>query len=363
MASGITIAQAGDLLTTTLARMPRGKFINTIKYQNYALCERFFGDGKIRAKSGTRYEMRTRLRENESARGVRLYQSVSRDVIDVMSRLWAEWCHAEGHASWDSRELLMNEGDSEDQILELIDTRRQGAYESMANFFEERGFFTPMNSSDDLNPLGVAYWVRPLGSAVTDPIGGFNGITAVYQDGTTTTTIGGQDANLLDNARLRNWAATIPSGEITPGVMDLIRVGMRRTNFRNPTGFKLRENSGAKRKRCIYWSQDQADQYTRLVNLGPDDREGNLSPFSGDLPFMDADTCGAPILDNVANSPIYGINHNHLYVVTLKGAWMQEDKPVRDRDQRQVWTMGLDCSYQIFCDNPRSQFVIHTPRA
>lgn len=360
--AGITIAQAGDLLTTTLARMPRGQFTNTIKHQYYALCERLFGDGKIRAKGGTRFEKRIRLRENESARGLRLFQSVSRTVVDVMSRLAAEWCHAEGSASWDVRELMMNESDAEDQIIELIETRRQGAYESLANFFEDRGFLTPGSATDDLNPLGVAYWVRPLGTGVTDPIGGHNGTTAVFQDATTSALIGGQDATLAENSRLRNWAATVPTGEITPATMDLIRVACRRTNFRNPAGFRLRENRRVARKRCIYWSQDQADQYARLVNLGPDDRNGNLSPYSGDLPFMDCDTAGASALDNVANSPIYGVNHNHLYVVALKGAWMQEDKPVRDRDQRHVYTMGIDSSYQIFCDNPRAMWVIHTPR-
>lgn len=361
MSAGITVSQAADLLITTLGKMPKGKYTDTFKYQDYPLNRKIANDNVRRASGGTRYEMRVRLRENLSARGVDLYEATPNLRVSVMETMKAEWCHAEAKVHYDVRELMMNS--DEDRVVEWIETQRSAAYESLANFWEYNGFLTPNNSTDTKNPLGLPFWIRPLGTGVTDTVGGFNGIAASYRVTGTTNSPGGIDASVADNSRWRNWVATCRG--MSPQTLDLMRTALRRVRFTAPPKLPNKGNTDTGSMFCIYFAMQYADEYERIVNAGPDDRGQDANPkykSDNNLPFRGVDTCAVPVLDDQASLPIYGVNHKHLYMVTLKSQWMTEDKPINDRSQRHVFTVGIDCSAQIVCDNPRSCFTIHLPR-
>lgn len=361
MSAGITVSQAADLLITTLGKMPKGQYTDTFKYQDYPLNRRIANDNVRRASGGTRYEMRVRLRENLSARGVDLYEATPNLRVSVMDKMTAEWCHAEAKVHYDVRELMMNS--DPEAVVNWIETQRAAAFESLANFWEYEGFLTPLNSTDTKRPLGLPFWIRTLGTGVTDTVGGFNGITALYRNSGSTSSPGGIDASVADNNRWRNWVATCRG--MNPQTLDLLRVGLRRVRFNPPPKNSQKGKTDTGSGFCFYWPMQYADEYERLVNAGPDDRRGDANPLkNGDnnLPFRGVDTCAVPVLDDVSYLPIYGVNHRHLYMVTLKSQWMVEDKPINDRSQRHVFTVGIDCSAQIVCDNPRSCMVVHQPR-
>lgn len=360
--NGITASSALDLVTTTLNDIPRGSFIQTFAYNSYPICETLFGSGRIAADSGSQgVERRIRLVENESARGTRLYASQSYAQIDTMGTFNENWVMHEAAYTIETAEVARNLGAA--QIVDLVRTRRDACYESVANYFENRGMLPPDSATDDLNPRGLLFHIRPLGTSAIDQVGSFGGTTAVFRDGATTSLVGNRlDATDPKNSRLRNWAATF-NGVVDPLLIRQLRTAINRTGFRPPRNMKLTGGETTNRSKfTIMWSQPLAEQYADYVNSGPDDRNGNASPFYGDLPFGPVDTVGVPILDNISYTPIIGVNLNFTKVVGLKGNWMVEDEPVRSPQQRRVMVMGIDSQYTVVCENPRANFILHTPR-
>jgi len=360
--NGLSASAALDLVTTTLNEIPRGDFIQTFRYSSYPVCEMLFGSGKISADSGSiGVERRIRLVENESARGTRLYASQSYAQVDAMDFFVEPWVMHEASYVIETSEIARNTGAA--QIVNLVKTRRDSCYESVANYFERRGILPPDSATDDLNPKGLLFHVRPLGTNAVDPNGSFGGTTAVYLDGTTTTMVGGRlDATAPRNSRLRNWAAT-HNGTIDPQTIRTLRTAVNRTGFKPPRNMKFSGGDTTNRSKfAIMWGQPYAEQYADFVNAGPDDRNGNASPFWGDLPFGPVDTVAVPVLDDISYAPIVGINMNMTKVVGLKGSWLVEDEPVRSPDQRRVIVNGIDSQYAIMTENPRANFIIHAPR-
>jgi hypothetical protein len=361
--NGISASQALDLIRTTLNDIPRGKFTQTFALNSYPVCEALFGSGRISSSGGARgRDRQIRLADNESARGTRLYASQAYTQVDVMGTLFEPWIMHEASYVIETGEIHRNAGGA--RIVDLVKTKRDACYESIANYFERRGILPPDNQADDLNPKGLLFHLRPLGANVVDPVGGFNGTTAIYGDGSTTTLVGTNlDATQTRNNRLRNWVAT-HGGQVDPLLIRQMRTAVNRVGFKPPKNMKLSGGDTTSTAMfSIMWSELLSEQYADLVNAGPDDRNGNASPFWGDLPFGPVSTKAVPVLNSISYNPIMGVNLNETKCVALEGQWLVEDEPVRSATQRRVIVNGIDTQYTITCDNPRANFLLHTPRS
>lgn len=354
---GVTISQLGDLLSTTLEKLPRGEFEVAFKYQSYPICDQWFRRYKRRVASGKSISMRVQLKTNGSARHVLLYEPTPNNQVDTMSEIEADWVHAEAKMHYEAHEVDMNRAPA--RLVDLVKERRIAAYMDIADEIEAKAWEVPQSSTDKRYPLGVPYWINFLDAGQVDSTGGFNGKTAIYGNGSTTTTVGGIDGSLSANERWRNWAATY-SGVVDMALIDTLRRGLRRVNFRPPMSVRDMYRGPSSQLR-IYSDQDRADEYERLVNAGPDDRNGDLNPFGGILTFKRIPWIAVPSLDGVSYTPIFFLNHRFFFPYVLRDWWMKEDTPVRDREQRHVFTVGIDCSYQFFCLNKRAAGgAVHT---
>jgi len=367
MALGITTAGAGvintttaiDLIKTTLDNLDRQSFTETFAYQRYPVCEGLFQGDKLPADGGaTGRQKRIRVDVIENARGTRLYAPGSLIAKDVMQTLTWPWVMHEAGMIYEVSEVARNKGSA--QIVDLVTTRRSAMWEDIANYFERRGMISPDASTDDLNPQGLLFHARMLATGTSDSVGGFNGVYSQYQDGTSTASVGGITASTAKFNRLRNWAWT-HDGVVNSTFLRQLRTAINRVNWRPP---KMGTFKDPKEQRFnqfkVYWNQTSGEQYQELVNSGPDDREGNASPFWGDLPYGPVDTVSTPVLDGVSNTPVIGIDHSVTKVVVLRGRWMVEDEPLRDPNNHRIINVWYDSEYAICCDDPRRNFCGHT---
>jgi len=338
-----------DLLSTTLEKLPEGEFEVAFKYQTYPICDQWFRRDRRRVKSGHAISLRVQLKTNGSARHVLLYEPTPNAQVDTMAEIRADWVHAEAKMHYESHEIDMNRAPA--KLVDLIRERRVAAYMDIADLIELRAFATPSTSTNVREPLGVPYWINYVDKNSTDYTGGFVGKQAVYGDGTTTTIVGGIDGSLPVNDRWRNFAGNITG--MNMATIDMLRRAIRRVQFRPPTSVRDLYRGPSSMLR-IYSNQDYADDYERLVNEGPDDRNGDLNPFGGVLTFKRIPWIATASMDDLPFNPIFGLNHRHFFPYVLRDWWMREDEPLRDRSQRHVFTVGIDCSYQFFCLNKRA---------
>jgi hypothetical protein len=368
MANGIVTAGSAvvttiaiDLVKTTLDDLERQSFTETFQHQRYAVCEGLFMSDRLPSDGGAvGRQKRIRISSTENAHGTRLFATGQLSIKDIMQTLNWPWVMHEAGMAYETEEVARNKGSA--QIVDLVKTRRSGMWEDICNYFERRGMMTPDSSSDDLNPQGLLFHARMLADNAVDTVGGFNGMYAVYQDGTETTTVGGIDASTAKFSRLRNWAWT-HDGFVDSTFLRQLRTAINRVNWRPPQMGRFQNpKTAAMNNYRIYWQQSFSEQYQELVNAGPDDRDGNASPYWGDLPYGPVDTVSTPVLDGVANSPVIGIDHSTTKVVVMRGRWMVEDEPLRDPSNHRIFNMWFDSSYLVCCDDPRRNFCGHTVR-
>ena len=355
---GVTVDNIPDVLTATLENLPqRGEIELALKYRNYPICDQWFRGGKKQVTGGEKISRRIQLRSNGSARHVDLYEVTGNEQVDTMEKIEAPWVHVEAKFHIENHEVLFNK--SAAQIVDLVKSRRLAAYQDYVDEIEAKLWASPDDSGDTKHPYGVAYWCNFLETGVTDPTGGFNGKTVVYGDGTTSTSVGAIDGNNTLNSRWRNWAATYT--DINATFIDTLRNTVDEVDFEVPISLRDLYKGRASRTR-IYSSKATRRKYQKLVNAGPDDRNGDLEPAFGNmLTFMRVPWIGVSALDGVSYSPVYVLDHQHFFPYVLEDMWMKEGKPMTDRSQRHVHTVGIDGSYQAFCLNRRHGCaVVHT---
>lgn len=299
------------------------------------------------------------MRETGTARHVGLYERTPNPVGSTLAEVNAHWTHTEGKMTYERREFVMNASRAE--IISILKARRTECYQDIANLIERSCWFAPESASDKINALGTPYWINPLAPGESDAVGGFNGTTVVFGDGSTSTIVGGIDKSLAENRRFRNYAAT--RGAFGVGVLEQLRRMAGRLDFMGPQVVR-KENGSMVPIWGWYSNQDDADGYESMVNSGPDDKKGDFSPFNGQLAFKRIPWYRVPALDELVYEPIYLLNHAHFFPYVLRDEWMKEDDPVREPNARNTFTVGVDCSWQLFCTNVRSGGgVLHRPIA
>ena len=354
---GLTIDQLGDLLKTGLEKLPSGEFEVALKYQTYPICDQWFRRDRRRVRSGHAISLRIQLKSNGSARHVLLYEPTPNNQVDTMAEIREDWAHAEAKMHYEVHEIDMNRSPA--KLVDLMKERRIAAYMDLADELEDRAWDTPPTQSDSRYPKGVPYWINYVAKNSVDYVGGFNGHQVLYGDATTANVVGGINGSLAENERWANYCANITGMNMS--TIDTLRRAIRRVNFRPPMSVTDLYRGPASRLR-LYSGLDYADEYERLVNAGPDDRNGDLNPFGGILTFKRIPWIAVPVLDSNAYNPIYGLNHQHFFPYVLRDWWMKEGSPISDRSQRHVFTVGIDCSYQFFCLNKRAGgFVLSDP--
>lgn len=356
MPDGLTADQIPDLVMSTLPTFHDRRNIEAaFVLQKYYFIDEVFTKDRIKKQSGRSIEWRIVLEGNGTARHSGLYATRDRKKKDVIRTGYQRWVYADAEAYYESHELTMNSGEAE--IANYIQTQYFAAYKDLADELEKKAPLAPNSSDDDENPHGFGWWICMLNSGVTDYVGQFGGITSRYQDATTSTVQGGIDASI--ETMWRNWAANHNGMNLQ--TTDTIRRGMVFADFRPPRVVEDIYTGPAAKNRLFSSLAYQVD-YERLVNMGPDDRNGDLSPFKGVLNFRGVMWIGLPSMENLSYNPIYCINFSHFIPVVHSKWWMYEDTPLRDVDQRHVYVQGMDCQYNYFCNNKRQVgFVVHEP--
>lgn len=349
------IRNLGDLLETTIEDMPRGSFDETLQKRDMPLARMIFGDRKVSKSGGFAMKDRVRVRPSTSGRFVVPYEGTGASNDNYMVSIVTDWATFIDKMPFNELEEDLNSGDST-RIIDLIEGRRSATYEGLYNLIENSLANEPNSISDARSLWGLPYWFRRLSS--TDTVGGFNGTTIRFRDGSTTTLLGygsGADASLPQNANLRNWNATY-SGVFDITAFRTIRRAKRRTQFRMLKELKGKLDRGG--KQYLFMPEDQYEQYEDLVNAGPDDNGGDLTKHNRYL-IDGLEPVPVPEFNGLSYAPIYGVKMGHIEGCILKSRWMREMKPVQDPNDPLTYNVPIVGTCNLKVLNPRNAgFVV-----
>lgn len=355
---GVLTDQIPGLIKNTLAHYKdKPKFQMALEYQRYFLIDEVMDEARLDVQSGRSVEVRLITDDDGQARHALPHEGRTIDIRDNTLVASMPWSFADGVCVWSRFDLEMNKGPAK-----LLDTLKKSyalGYASLLRVLEQRFPLAPESADDQRNPRGLAYHFGYLPSGTVNYNGGFLGTTARFGDGTSTTNIAG--INRVTNPKARNWAG-LHDG-MTVNTLDSLRRLLWKTEFKTPSDLREFYSDWARKQRIVM-SQDYAAEYERLMNQhGPDGRNKDLNPFYGNaLTFRGVRVVGIPTLDSVALNPIYVVDLANFQPVVLAGFWLREDDVMRDRNQRHVYSMAIDCWYSYIMHNPRrAGGVLHLP--
>ena len=355
-----------DLIATTLPDLPEQYFEVMWDDPDYEFC-RIYQTERMEIDGGPSIKRKVMLDDTGNARYRRLFDTDEPAIGDVMQEIEVGWTQIGTHYSWDKLEIMRNRNSAKG-FIRLLETRRIDGLWSLAKLIENRAWKTPTNSSDDLNPYGVPYYINMLDANATTA--GFSGMTIRYQDATTGTVCAGLDAATYE--QWRNYAAVYT--KVNNDLLKTFRTAFMLTRFKAPlfVNDPAQKRNAAKR---IYCNAATAVELMDLADARDDQHKGkdvlgNIRVDETGLVYINRlPVVYIPQLDGVtdpvtagATDPIYCINFEKFIPYIQEGYWMEEGDPMTDRRQHTTLTVFLDGSHNNLCVNRREAgFVIHKP--
>lgn len=346
---------ADHLLPNFLERLKNKKVETDFQFQDYEMLDWGFLRHRLKLRGGKNLEWRMQRGHSGDAAVHRIFQPVSYNVANRISKASAPWYAVVKTAAWNEREA--NHFTDETGLIDYMDSPILDTLKGMADTLEKSWWVRPASAADDSPLYGIPFLFPMLAAGQEDATGGFNGTTAEYEDGDTTTTI--QTVNRTNVPLARTWVAT--HNGVNSAYLDTLRRSMKRTGFKPPSAVKGYVDVAASEVRYFTGQSDQ-ESYETLVNLGPDNRNGDANPFT-DCTYRGMIWKGIAGLDGKSYSPGYGINFTKTFPFCHSSYWMKWGEAIRSQGDTETWFKRLDCEFQFVSINERAGgWCMHTPR-
>jgi hypothetical protein len=356
--SGIDNDALLDLVATTLKDLPKGQFEVMWTHQNYEFAQ-IYNEQRRQIDGGTSIQRNVVFDHTGNARYRRLFDTDQPSVDNIQHQIDVPWTQVGTHYSWDVLEIRRNKNSAKGYI-NLLETRRMDGLWALADLIEDRGWKTPLNATDKLNPYGIPYYLNMLDAGST--VGGFNGKTVRYQDGSAGTIVAGIDG--ATEAKWRNYADVYV--KIDNALLRKMRKAFLLTRFKAPPGVNSPGQDAPGSSVKIYCNADASVEFMDLAdkrddNNTPKDLAGKvLVDVEGATFFNRRPIVYVPPLDGVDFDPIYCVDWSKIQPIVQDGYWMVESKPMMDRGQHTTITVFVDGSHQNLCINRKTAgFVMH----
>lgn len=337
----LTAEQIIDLLTTTQRDLGKLRWTDiATDLQEYIALPQILQKKKVRFGSGIGIQWNVMTGNSGAAKNVGLYAVDDVNVGDIMQTANIPWRHTTTNYAFERREIAMNRQPA--RIVELVKTRRVDAMLSLAGLCEENLWGKPADSSDDVTPYGVKYWIVPNTSE------GFNGGNpAGFAAGAA-----GLDSTAY--ARWRNWTAQYTA--ITKE--DLIRKwrkAFRFCQFRSPVP-QPNYLPGTQGQYGFYSNYDVVGTMEEILENQNDNLGNDVASKDGKTVFRGIAVTWAPFLEDESTDPVIGINWGTFKPVFLDGEYMREEAPRQAPNQHTVFEVHVDLTANYECRDRRRNF-------
>jgi len=335
--------QIADLVTSTLKELGRGKFTD-ISYdlQRFTALNHIMTDEKETLQGGQEVQFNVLVKNGGAAKMVGLYNVDNPNVTDGLETAKVPWRRASVPYSYDLGEFNINAG-NEYRILDLIKTRRHMALTSLAEILETQAWGKPTSSDDNLNAMGILYWIVKAATK------GFYGVAP-----SGFTTCAGLSSTTYPN--WRNWSGTYSTISATDLVAK-IREALTFTQFEAPAKIVGDYNTGD--KKSIYTNYTVVSALEEQLRANNDQLGTDLAYGDGQVLIRKIPVEWVPALETDTTNPVYGINWGVFKCVGLAGEWMTETKPFMAANQHKVLTGFTDCTFNFICRDRRRNFVLY----
>lgn len=358
--TGVAATDVPILVNGCLPHYLNGREFETVlDYQNYYFIDELFDRLRMKVGGGNAIEHRYILDDNGSFRHTAMVEQRGRyDHLTSVLVALEQWKHFDFYATWEERTMTMMSDKS--ALLDYTKSQFFQAFASACNGLELGAAGRPEDSDDSTSPWGFPMWIRGVPSGTTDYVGGFNGSTAYYDDGTATTTI--NNVNLSNYSKLHNWAANHTG--FNADLFDRIIRGRVMSNYVPPKQpYMPKRRRG---ERVILWPMEYEAQYQMLLNRWfADGRNTDAAPYiaTAARKLQGSRTVGLATLNDDALEHVFDINMGNFQAMVLGKWWMHKNPAEKVPGFSTLWKTDILGSYGYIASNLRTVgAAYHLPR-
>lgn len=332
----LTYDQIVDLVTGTLEDLGKLKWtmIATDLQEHHAMTQ-ILKKKKVKIRSGISVRRSLMVDHSGAAKHVGAFAEDTLNVGTVMKTISVDWRHTTTNYTWDKSEFRMNTDPAE--IYDLIKTRRDDAMIALAELMEEAMWSKPADSTDDITPYGLKYWM--VGNASE---GFYGAAPAGFSAG----------AGGLVHSRWRNWTFEFDALTREDAIRKIKRA-LKHTNFKPPIPVKDYYLGADK---SMYTTEDVQTELEERVEEQNDNLGADLDKYGDNAVIRRIPIRWAPYLDSDTNDPILGVDWGCIYPFFLAGEYMEEDPPQKAAKQHRVLEVHIDTTWNTLCTDRRKLF-------
>ncbi len=336
-------SEIGDLVALTQRDLGRMKWSDiSLSLQDYVAMPNLLRTEKVEFGSGQGIQWNVQVRNAGLARNVGLYETDTVNVQDVMVQANIPWRHTTVSYAIERREIAMNREPA--RIVELVKVRRHTALNDLAELMEQNFWTKPTDSTDEVKPFGVPYWI------VKNTSTGFNGTNpSGFTSG----------AGAVSSSTYTNWANYTAqyTAVSKDDLVRKVRAAAAKTNFKAPNPYASYER-GQSPRFGHYTNYDVLGPLEELLEAQNQNLGNDLASKDGATLFRRVPVMWVPYLDSDTSDPWYGIDWSVFYPCFLSSEYMNEmTMPPSDR-QHTVVNTHIDNSYNFKCVDRRHNFVV-----
>lgn len=335
-------ADIADLVSTTQRELGRLKWTDiSLDLQNYIALPRILRKERVEFGSGYEIQWNVQVANAGGARNVGLYATDSVNVADVMQTARAPYRHTNVAYAIERREVAMNREPA--RIVQLVKVRRHTAMNDLAELMETNFWTKPTDSTDNVKPFGVPYWV------VKSNTTGFNGTNpSGFTSG----------AGNLSSSTYPNWANYTAqyTNVTTDDLVRKVRAALVKCNFVAPDPQPDYARGG--HRYGLYTNYDVIGPLEELAVQQNENLGSDLASMDGRAMIRRIPLTYVAYLDADTNDPVFGLDWSVFYPCFLESEYMNEMTMPPASTQHTVINTHIDNSYNFKCTNRRNLFVI-----
>jgi len=348
MPTGVAAENIADLIATTqrnLGRFHWEEIATTI--QEFVALPNILKKEKVKFDSGTHIQWDVLVDAGGAARHVRLFEEDVLAATDGMKQAVIPWRNTTTNYIFERREVAMNRNPA--RIVDLVQVRRAQGMIKLAEKLEEAFWGRPADSTDDVTPFGVPYWLVKWPTGTTTP--GFTGGNPPgFSSGA-----GGLSSTTYPT--WANWAGQYT--QVTKDdCVDKMREAFVKTRFVSPIKYPTMDRG---RARCeLFTNYNVLQQLERIGENQNENLGRDIASMDGMIMFRRCPVRWVPQLDSDASDPIYGIDWSTFAPVFLRGEYLNESNPKALDLQHTTIAVHVDMTWNTRCHNRRRNWVLST---
>lgn len=350
---GKTVEECIDLVRTTLNELPPPSFVKTVDLQSYEVMDVLLGKEKDQHQGGRKITDKIQVRDGDVFMWTKLFEDSDVQIKDVLEDIEMDWRHGETSYGYDRRENLFNRGGRPEQLVKLINTRRNTALQAVADALEAKFWGTP-DPDDDRAILPLFYWLTKPTSSPTEGFTGGN--PSGFDD------VAGLDADSYD--RWKNYQATY-GGSATldrSDIKTILRM-LAELNFKPP---RITEGLGRpimNGNRRFYAGLEFRLELGAMAQDGNDNLGADVAKWMGEPMIAGRPVRYVPKLNDHDDEPFIALNLNYFQFAVKEGDYLHETYVPGGRKRHNEFDIFVDLTCNTWCNNRRAQGIMTNPDA